>query len=742
MRIFRHEIAKVFLKKSSIVILLFSLILNGVLLWLNEDKKYKNYEISAYREICSDMSELEIEEAYDAVKTQRDKLDIISYIQIGMDVETLTQMYTNSDITEIYEEYSSGKFLHYTNSLFAEQLLYNDVLLEIESCVNYPQYLQNISETAEKITSASIFSEPDSFSYKNIVKTPKAYEKLNNIELEFGASRGIKDATSFEVTDIIAVLLMIGVIVTLISRERELSQLELTRSTYNGRTHLVTSKLGVGFLAALISEICLYAVNLTVSGVMYGFGDLSRSIQSVYGFTGCNFDITILEYFVLFMLAKFAVYLMITAIIFLIAVIMKRSSGVYIGIVLIMGLENVLYNTIDNSSYLSLLRNLNAVAFLNTYTIFEKYRNFNLFSEPINYVPVFIAGTLFTIVLCSVLSVIIFGIQKKTMMKNRLSFVAEKFRFVVAYRTSSIFIHECYKIFIGGKTLLILIAFGAISLYTYTPIKEEFQSYNDVYYKQYIMQYEGEYTDKKYEKILEDIEYFSKLEREFTESDTSNIYSVMSYREKLAPFEALHEIQAHAEYLSTLENGEFLYDSGYKMLTGAHGTEISDLILALTAMIMIIMCTVYAYSVEYETGIYVMLKCSYKGRVQTFTAKFFAAFIIVTVIFGITYFPQLFGILKAYGTHDLSASAQCMEHLCGVTSSISVMEYLIILYILRFILFLLSVLFIFIVSGKTKSFIMSLAVSSTVLLVPIILALLDVPYMRNILINHIISRVL
>lgn len=87
--------------------MLFSLIFNGVLLWLNENKKYKNYEISAYREICSDMSELELEEAYDAVKTQRDKLDIISYIQIGMDVETLTQMYTNSDITEIYEEYSS-----------------------------------------------------------------------------------------------------------------------------------------------------------------------------------------------------------------------------------------------------------------------------------------------------------------------------------------------------------------------------------------------------------------------------------------------------------------------------------------------------------------------------------------------------------------------------------------------------------------------------------------------------------
>jgi hypothetical protein len=248
-------------------------------------------------------------------------------------------------------------------------------------------------------------------------------------------------------------------------------------------------------------------------------------------------------------------------------------------------------------------------------------------------------------------------------------------------------LQECYKIFIGGKALLILVAFALAVGFTYEPIKESFGSADEVYYKQYMLKFEGEYTAEKQKMIDEEEQKFadaqSEMAQELANTDGDSVFVLMKYQDILAPQTAFEQVKAHAEYLQKTENGEFVYDSGYKLLTGDESAGNKDLTLGLTAMAMVILCLVYVYSVEFQTSANVLLKTSAKGREDTFLHKFAIGLIIVTVIYALTYAPYFYNVLSAYGTRRINAP------LCSIQAfsnwDMSIKGYLIFISVARYV---------------------------------------------------------
>ena len=151
-----------------------------------------------------------------------------------------------------------------------------------------------------------------------------------------------------------------------------------------------------------------------------------------------------------------------------------------------------------------------------------------------------------------------------------------------------------------------MIAFAVITAVSYSPISESFSSADEVYYKQYMLKFEGEYTSEKQKMINEEDQKFAdaqmKMSEEMANSEGDGVFIMMKYQDILAPQYAFEQVKAHAEYLSTTENGEFVYDSGYKLLTGDESAGNKDLTLGLTAMAMVILCLTYVYAAEYQTG--------------------------------------------------------------------------------------------------------------------------------------------
>src|SRR5699024_230026 len=118
---------------------------------------------------------------------------------------------------------------------------------------------------AEMMQSVSIFAKPNTFSYRNITKTPEDFKHLKGNELAVAPSKGVIMATQFLPTDFIAVILIMLVVIQLITKEKELQRLGLIKTTYKGRLTLVVSKLFVVICSCLIILILLYSINFSMA---------------------------------------------------------------------------------------------------------------------------------------------------------------------------------------------------------------------------------------------------------------------------------------------------------------------------------------------------------------------------------------------------------------------------------------------------------------------------------------------
>ena len=735
MKIYLGELVKAFCKKTTVGIFIVLAVLNGVLLWVNENQKNDMYTTAQYKAAYADLEGLSAEQAYEQVGLQLQKLQLIDRLSFGEDISETLKEYPEIDGEQLMKEYKNKSYLKYTNDSFSEQQLLKDVLAEVESCAKYEDYLTGIDETARKMTGISLFADPDSFSYKNIAKTPGDFAHLKGSELEIAPSKGVEMATGFLATDLIGSIMIMTVVVTIVTREKELNQIALSRTTFKGRASLGIAKLFTCFTAAFIAEILLYAVNFAVSYFTYGFGDLSRQIQSVYDFNGSNLKISVLEYFILFLIAKLAVYCVFAGLIYLVTVISNTAVKGYGILVVTIAAVAVLYYTIPSASYLCPLKYVNILAYANTKDLFSSYLNLNLFGKPVNYMAVFSISIAVMLVAFSVIAVLIFS--KQRVLKSRTKkFSLAKFS-IFKGRTTNLFLQECYKIFIGGKALLILIVFAAATFLAYEPIRESFSSADEVYYKQYMLKYEGGYTADKQKMIDEEERKFTEAQtnmaEELANTDGDGIFIMMKYQEILAPQFAFEQVKTHADYLKSTGNGEFVYDSGYKLLTGDESAGNKDLTLGLTAMAMVICCLVYVYSAEYQTGANVLLKTSARGRGETFIIKFAIGMIIVTVIYVLTYAPYFYNVLNAYGTRGIDAPICSLETFAD--RDMSIKGYLILISIGRYIALVCAMLIIYFLSVRLKSVISTFLAGTAVLVLPILLSLLGIGLFDYVLLN-------
>lgn len=738
MKIYFGELVKAFCKKTNIVFFLALAVLNGVLLWVNENQQNDTYTAAQYKAAFADLEGVSTQKAYQQVNQQLQKLRMIDSLSFGYDISETLKEYPQIDGKQLLKEYNDKSYLKYTNDIFTEEMLVNDVLTEVESCSKYEDYLNGIDDTAKKMTGITLFADPDSFSYKNISKTPEDFAYLKGSKLEIAPSKGVSMATDFLATDFIGLFMIMTVVVTIVTREKELNQIVLSRTTFKGRTTLGVSKLITCFTAASIIMIILYSVNFAISYFTYGFGDLSRQIQSVYDFNGSNLKISVMQYFVLFIISKLAVYCVLSGLIYFVTVISHTSVKVYGILVIILAAEAVLYYTIPSASYACPLKYLNILAYANTKDLFASYLNLNLFGQPANYMTVFIVSITLLLTFFSVISVLFFSKQRVIKShENRFCFSKIK---MFKGRHTNLFLQECYKIFIGGKALLILIVFAVATVVAYEPIKANFSSSDDIYYKQYMLKFEGEYTAEKQKMIDEEDRKLAdaqlKMSEELASTDADGIFTMIKYQDILAPKYAFEQLKAHSEYLQTTDNGEFVYDSGYKLLTGDESAGNKDLTLGLTAIAMTICCMVYVYSVEYQTGAIVLLKTSAKGRRITFLYKFVISMIIVTVIYIFTYGPFFYNVLSAYGIRGIDAPLCSLESFSNWNMTIK--NYLILINVVRYIALVCSMLIIFFLSRKLKSVILTFLTSTTILVLPILLSLLGIKAFDYVLLNPIL----
>ena len=227
--IFINELIKAFCKRTTIAIFAVLLILNGVLLYINETKQTLEYTPEQYKAAYQTLEGLDTHAAFKQISQKKTELELIQRLSFGEDISQ-----ENCNAEELLKSYKNKDYLEFTNDIYPEIELTDRLFEEISACENYDSYLENIDSTARKMTGISLFADPDSFSYKNIARTPADFAHLKGSKLTAAPSKGVSMATGFLATDLIAILMIMTVVVTIVTREKELDQITLARTTKSG----------------------------------------------------------------------------------------------------------------------------------------------------------------------------------------------------------------------------------------------------------------------------------------------------------------------------------------------------------------------------------------------------------------------------------------------------------------------------------------------------------------------------
>jgi ABC-type transport system involved in multi-copper enzyme maturation permease subunit len=594
--------------------------------------------------------------------------------------------YSTEFLEKAYDRIRREKELN-MNVLKQERSLYSRITSELGSIAGYDDYIRDIGDSARRLTTISIFQSKDSFAYRNIRKTPQAYEKMKDITLEAAPSKGIELFSMSVITDIIAVFLIVCCAVCVWVKEKEDGIKSLLFSCCQGRKRIAAVKLLTLAIACLVIEIFLYGGNLIMAVRLYGLGDLSRYLPSVYVFNQTAWRISVLDYLILFLVIKYMVFLWLSFIICVIADFcnsMIYTFGSVIGI----GAASVLaYSRISGSSLLSFLKYLSPYGLLRTENLFTTYRNLNLFGYPVELTLCTYLLLITGLLLLPYLLPKIY-IRRKKNRKIDTGIVLDKvkgFFTRTVGKNVSLLKHEMYKIFITQKVLFVLLALCVIQVFGYRPKEKIIISADEYYFEQYMSKLSGPLTEEKVTFITEEKKRFDKL-MEAYKIIVSEGKSNYALQEELKPEQAFQWVLQRYRYISEHKEAYFIYDTPYKEFTAGYNNQ-NDAQLALEYILLIIICTAGIFGMDYQLKVEKLCLITLKGRYREVLLKFGICIIIDAILMILVYFPFILQNWKAYGMDmaTLSYPVSSLPYLSRSISGLSIGGYLLLTYLSRFL---------------------------------------------------------
>lgn len=739
MRVWKNELFKIVSNGSFLLLFLLMLGVNAVLIGTSSMSDY--YSKEEYKQVQDDMQSLSGNEKISYIEGQYKKLSVFMEIQEGTDtLDALTEKWDlTSEQAEAYlEQYQQGSYAKYTGDLLSEYFLFSDLFEEAKAIQDYPSYLDGIIQKANRSHNISIFNTQDKFSSQNAQVTAEAFRPLLGTQPVYTNS-SINTAFHFSATDVILVMVLFFMITFLIVHEKENQQFILLKPTKNGRVTLVAAKLGTLFVLSLLATLILYLSNFLIIGIQCGFPDFSLPIQSIYGFDGCSFQITIWQFLIFYLLSKAALAFLIGLILFFFVLTTKSAAMIYLKTILLFAVSLSLYLFIPDHSVFQILKYINLIYFLRVAPIYQYYFNLNILSLPVNMFAVFLFVTAIAIVVFAAVNVSLF------VSKDTVSSTVTKMRFQKRERTkisTSVFYHELYKILIMNKGLLVLVFLALFQCYSFFSSSVYVPS-DEYYYQKYMSALEGPVNDQKLETIEKERLRFEELDKTLADANSQYEKNEINYHElqqidtmiraqskgRLAFERVLQRLEYVTQHNQTAQGDEawMVYETGWEELTGK-GIEgyNSDMALAMVlTLVMIAICS-SVFSNEYSTGMISVIACYKNGRAKTAKTKIIICMFITVISFILVYLTQLLAVGRAYGLSSLDASISSIPSLSEFPVHLKIWQYLVLLYVVRLIMVMSLLFFIFALSIVIKNAMNTMITLSVLFIIPLALHLLDI----------------
>ena len=689
MSLFFAELRKVWGGRVFPVLLAILASANLLLLWMGTRPTAKQPPASAYRAVGAELNGKSMEEKGTYLREKCEEIESLVkigqyYRELAYGDYALTQFrQENAAMFDAYEqEYKDKSYTLFTDNLNTEYRLFSQLQNEYNTVAGYGDFLQGVQAKATQLSGISIFqNDRTGYDLKNIELTAQVYAGLTETPIDYFPQKGLYTAISYAFTDLILLASMLLLALILVRQERDSGLLSLVRSLPGGRLKTALAKLAAFAASLLVVLMVLYGVNLAYCSASFGLGSLNRTIQSVPALMRCTMQITVGQYLLRFLLAKWAGAFVMGLWVMLAALVAKRAAAGWVGA---LALPLAMYGiraAIPATSHWNVIKYANMVSLLQTNELLGNYRNLFWFGSPVSLPLVewltaaVLGGSLFA-GFCAVFA----KAQLLPTAKRSLTLP-----FSHTTRATSVPREEGRKLLLMNGAAVFLAAFLAFGIYQGVT-SESYLDADEIYYAYYMKHISGPWRAESYNWLTEQGKEFApmlEVQRRVIGGELSSdaLLAYNSLQQKYTVYQQI--VQFNIQYYLKQNPGAWLvYETGYRKLFGFAGT--ADVQDTLLAGLLCALCFSGLFALERKGGMDEILAATPLGRKYTAKAKLRQSTLVAAGIAFGTVLPHLWQILRDYGLPTLLAPAMSISELQAVPKCITLSDLLIFWFICRF----------------------------------------------------------
>lgn len=666
---------------------------NLLLLWMGTRPTANQPSAAAYRAVGADLAALgsDMTAKGDFLHSKLDETESLLRLEnyfrelaYGNSIILQNYRQENANLFDQYEEmYRDKSYTLYTDSLTMEYRLFSQLVNEHNTVAGYDNFLESVQTKAGQLASISIFQNDESgYDLKNIEVTAKAYAGLGEMAIDYYPQKGLYTAISYAFTDLIMLASMLVLALLLVRQERDSGLLSLVRSLPSGRLQTALAKLGAFALSLLAVLALLYGVNLAYCAAAFGLGPLSRTIQSVPALMRCTMQITVGEYLLRFLLAKWVGAFVMGLWVMLAALVARRAAAGWaaalVGPLVMFGIRA----TIPATSRLNVIKYANLASLLQTNELLGNYRNLYWFGSPIalplvEWTAAVLYGGVFAFSFCWVFA------------RTQLLPAAKRgFLLGLRHKTraTSIYREETRKLLLLNGAAVMLAAFIGFSVYQGVTA-ESYIGPDEIYYAYYMKHITGPFTQESYDWLEEQDKEFStmlEVQQKVAAGELSSeaMLAFSSLQQKYSVYSQI--INQNINYYLKEHPGAWLvYESGYRKLFGFTGeADIQDTLFAGFACAL---CFSGIFAMERHGGMETILCVTPLGRKRTVQAKLLISSVTAFLIAAASCLSHLIQVIRDYGLPALFAPAMSISEFEVLPSFITLSDVLLFWFLCRLV---------------------------------------------------------
>lgn len=342
-----------------------------------------------YRQVADEVRALaDLETAYDQIRSLLQLHDTLSQSEKGRETwSSLFQPQYNAleeRFPELVTAIAGGLELD-EGELAVQSSAASFLADQLEYLAGYEEYLEQIQENREKLSSFSIFNQSESFTSRNIEKTADDFAVLNGVSPSLGEDRAISAFFSFELTDYFLVLSLVLITLSFLT-ERRRGLWNMVYATRDGRLRLAGRRLCILGVFSCIITVLLYGSTFLASLLVYGgWEDLGRPVQSIVLFQTLPIATSLGG-----LLLRYALLRALTA--WLLGLLLwlffsASSHGMRFSLILaaaLFAVEYAFYTYLPAQSLWNVLKYFNVFAYIDLSSLYTRYLNLNIFGWPVN----------------------------------------------------------------------------------------------------------------------------------------------------------------------------------------------------------------------------------------------------------------------------------------------------------------------------------------------------------------------